>query len=323
MPRIFDRLARTVEQYKDSNTHVRGLWNLMQHSRLFVFDKLSQDFLPKAYTVEEAEFANESFFLPFPLIAVEDAAGVVFVGDGTTKDRAHSRGAAHPRIVVDVIMRGTPDAAFREEGALPAWSDGINFHVSLGAVKNLHFAPGTGKKNYIEAAGWMVSLGLGNRVEVYEHSRLPQDTYMQAHKGFLENALVAMQEIVMFNNPNFFVVEEQCDKEVNRFRRHGAKIGRVARTLQRPTYSVLRPTLIRQRMKLPEPKLPSGVKVRPHERRAHLRRLCSDRYKNKKGQIVVVKACWVGPTEAVVGNRRYRVLTDLMPPKTEGLEVVE
>jgi hypothetical protein len=49
----------------------------------------------------------------------------------------------------------------------------------------------------------------------------------------------------------------------------------------------------------------------PHRRRAHWRKLNSDRFRLKRGQKVYVKECWVGPKESVHGGERYVVLTSL------------
>jgi len=54
----------------------------------------------------------------------------------------------------------------------------------------------------------------------------------------------------------------------------------------------------------------------PHRRRAHYRRLTSQRYRLKRGQRVFVKESWVGPKESIHGGERYEVLTSL--PSREG-----
>ena len=51
-------------------------------------------------------------------------------------------------------------------------------------------------------------------------------------------------------------------------------------------------------------------KVTPHERRAHVRLLKSDRFVNKKNQVVRVRSTWIGASEGVSGKYRYRVLLD-------------
>ena len=49
----------------------------------------------------------------------------------------------------------------------------------------------------------------------------------------------------------------------------------------------------------------------PHRRRAHYRRLLSPHYRLKMGQTIFVKESWIGPKEAVFGNEKYTVMTEL------------
>ncbi len=79
----------------------------------------------------------------------------------------------------------------------------------------------------------------------------------------------------------------------------------------RPIYISMEPKEIRKYVGLPEPEPGSYKKKAPHERRAHLRRLTSDRYRWKQGQVVPVKACWIGPASGTTNEgREYRVLLD-------------
>lgn len=53
----------------------------------------------------------------------------------------------------------------------------------------------------------------------------------------------------------------------------------------------------------------NGIKV-GHERRRHTRTFRSDYYKHRKGETIIIDACWVGPTEHFDpdNNRLYKVL---------------
>ena len=74
-------------------------------------------------------------------------------------------------------------------------------------------------------------------------------------------------------------------------------------------YILLKPKEIREKLNL-EP-LDGNVK-RVHERRGHIRTYPDDKSKYPKahGKHVWIKACWVGTSEATVGNRHYKVLLD-------------
>lgn len=85
---------------------------------------------------------------------------------------------------------------------------------------------------------------------------------------------------------------------------------KIPRHHDRPVYTLLTPQAIRQQY-IPRSKVPTGRKVGAHERRRHYRTLRSDRFTRMRGRTIVVPATWVGPSEAVIGNRRYRVMLDL------------
>ena len=71
-------------------------------------------------------------------------------------------------------------------------------------------------------------------------------------------------------------------------------------------------------MQLGEPPDDGGTiqERRAHIRREHERTLQSDRFVHKQGQTIKVKrtyvqAIWRGPSEATVGQHKYKVILDL------------
>lgn len=50
-----------------------------------------------------------------------------------------------------------------------------------------------------------------------------------------------------------------------------------------------------------------------HWRRAHMRRLMSDKFKHKKGQLVFIKQSWVGPTEWVGTDKKIYKVVNISP----------
>ena len=113
----------------------------------------------------------------------------------------------------------------------------------------------------------------------------------------------AIEEVMTFNTPDRFVLETIPSK------RKRAK-GRIERSDSRPTYTLLRPDAIRRTMGISS-NAKEGFKKRPHERRRHFRTYKSDRYKSAKGKTVVIPATWIGPSEAEIGNKRYRVCLEV------------
>ena len=118
-----------------------------------------------------------------------------------------------------------------------------------------------------------------------------------------------------FNSPNRFIVEEcpikamaRWKKRKERDRRKNKPVSRIRRRSDRPVYTLLRPKEIRAKLGLPP--LESGGPRQPHERRRHYRTYRDERYVNMRDRTVIIPACWCGPSEACVGNRRYRILLD-------------
>jgi hypothetical protein len=103
---------------------------------------------------------------------------------------------------------------------------------------------------------------LVSRSEIFH--RLNHDEIMQApgshiiRQGALVNAKVAMQEVVIMNQPKNFVLEIAPIKT-----KHTAKSGKIVRSGDRPIYMILPPKEIRKRMSLPDPPDADGENGRP------------------------------------------------------------
>jgi len=131
---------------------------------------------------------------------------------------------------------------------------------------------------------------------------MPEELKTWTTEQASQNALIAMQEIMMLNNlENRFILEE---KPIN----PKIKKGMIARSHQRSKYTILEPKIIRKRMGLQ----PTGKALEEgYERRRHYRTYRNDRYVNVQGKTVVIEATWVGPSEKQVGKKYYKVRLDL------------
>jgi hypothetical protein len=118
----------------------------------------------------------------------------------------------------------------------------------------------------------------------------------------------ALEEIMFFNTPDRFVMEST---PVGKAATKNKNKKKILRSDQRPRYTLLRPSEIRGVMGIEAPAPGDKNTPRPHERRRHYRTFRAERYKAAKGKRIVVEATWVGPQEAVVGNKKYRVCTDI------------
>jgi hypothetical protein len=116
----------------------------------------------------------------------------------------------------------------------------------------------------------------------------------------LKNATAALQEVVLLNHLETFILECARLSTIHRkpARLRLGQVRRVPRTNERPTYTILRPREIPEQVK---PPTPAGKwAVTPHERRSHLRTLRSELF--CRGKRILMPASWVGPSESIVGK---------------------
>jgi len=314
---LFDRFVAAIERLEPSDRR-DGFVNLLNKVRLFRFDKAPHEFLPKSWSDEKRRFANEQLFLPFQFIALEDAASLVLIAD----EEKHQRGASKPRIVVDVVSATANLANFScRDGKLKENEDvGDEQLTSSAAPKLFDFVMTAGRISTLEFRESGAAVQADGVVEVWTikgtHMQPLPFVSKEIRDSFLINAVAGFEEVEFFNDPDFFIVEEVQEKERERYQKRARKLGRIARSHQRPVYTALRPKQIRGKLRLPAPSMVGGVRM-PHERRAHLRTYRNDRFVNMKGRTIIVKACWIGPSGATVKGKRYRVLLDLLPPAAE------
>ena len=145
----------------------------------------------------------------------------------------------------------------------------------------------------------------------------------------LRNIMVAYQEILYMNRPSHFILRTTNTKTVNSKK----KQKKLKRSHQRPLYTILRPDEIRERMGIKNftDGISQGTRRNltvPFERRRHWRYLSNDKYRydqygypiepqvipagQRRGELyykrVNVPATWVGTSEKIVGNKRYKVI---------------
>ena len=272
---IFDQLCGMVERVPEFS----GLRKAVSQCKLFylnVSGEVWPDELPACFDTETQTFLSNNFFLPFPCVAVEDKTSVIILADGEFEQRGLS-GVRH------WIMARRP--------RLPGSAD-TTFDVSAGTIEDISFDNGKHWKCVFQIAS-VYTLVDGKMQQIPEAPFLGH---------FHHDILFAIQELFYINTPSRFVMETSPTRQ------RVEKPGHILRSPDRPIYTVLAPTEIRKRMALPVP--PQGGTKRPHERRSHYRTLASNHFKNKQGQVILIPACWIGPSENVVGNKRYRVILD-------------
>ena len=117
----------------------------------------------------------------------------------------------------------------------------------------------------------------------------------------------AMEQIMWFNDPDRFVVEETREESKGRSK----KWGNSKRSKERPTYHSCTALDIKKiRNGGGGGSEGTGSPKRGHHRRGHYRTLRADRYARSgmQGKTILVRPCYVGDETFSVGRHHYRVL---------------
>lgn len=299
---LFDKLAGFVER------HVPDLVPDIEQVALFEFPFRAHEAVKPGRFIQDD---LDHFFLPFPRTAIEDKATCTFLFDGSEKQS----GLSSSRAFIDVLsLGGSADPeAFRENMAgidpeMKLWAKREGLHqFAFGRIFSLRLPEGN--TDY-QAAGCVDRLIIVNGCGEIQSDMNSMELKIipgadDSCRGIIGNVITAIEELMLVNgDPEYFIFEQSPLKP------RPTKKGRITRSPDRPRYIPLKPDAIRKTMGLKSPE-GQGVTRRPHERRRHWRQLNSERYTHKRGQRVLVEACWVGPSEAVVGKTRYRVRLDI------------
>jgi len=285
---LWDSVCKAVEKSGDKD------WErVFRQAKLF---RLEQEHIQERgaeLTEDEAKFLEENFFLPFPVTAVEDESGITVI-----QDQEEQIGLNKVRRVWDCYdLRKSEDLV--GEGASIEKGSVI---ISECEINVIHTTPGNPPK--YEAYGdlkriWYFRNGVGSWID----NRMADPiTWEVCHTESIRNAMVALEEVKIINTPSRFVVEV-----LPRKMRDNPKL--IPRSHERPHYVLLTPGEIKRKTGLrgQGSQNKSSGKA-SHPRRAHFRTLNSERFVNKRGTKILIPATWVGPTEAKVGSKTYRVL---------------
>lgn len=307
---IFDTLCSIAEKY------LNHLEPIVRRSRLFIFPGKAHEVLEKErFTQERVDSINEIFFLPYQYIAIEDTASCTLLWD----KEADVVGTKHERFFVDCQPFG-PEAVDNlqsppneDESLSEIYRQSLNEFVNRTGVKDAHILSigrfttwweadskaESGAKRIIDGNATYCSL-VSKEHGVLENMGAAHLAEMAPE--CLRFAATAYAEVLYFNSPDRFVLEKTPVKEKKQNQQK-----HIPRSHQRPVYTLLTPTEIRERLSIIEP---TGKHPTPHERRRHIRRLSSEVFTKKKGQVIIIPATWVGPSEKTVGRHHYKVVLD-------------
>lgn len=316
---LFDKLCGIVETPEALHGPVRGkplppdlvrlltgLRGLAADANVFEFPVAPHETeFRQEVARENRELLGDRFCLPFRTVAVEDKASCVILRD-TTPD---AKGLTPARSFVEISPVFADPAHYirrdrtaemelvRARGFPP---DAMN--VVWGTLMDMEyydFRLPRARVNY-ECGGAMVATKRG----VYDYL-LGEDAREEV-KHALDNVRIGIEELAYANMPSRWVVEVLTAQS-----HEAAKAGRLRRSHQRPRFTTLTPGELRTLFGRED----DGERKSPvaHQRRGHWRLLQSERFAKSglRGRHLWIEATWVGETEAMVGNKKYIVRTDL------------
>lgn len=184
---FFDRLCQLAERW------LPEIDPWLRQARLFVFEHKSYEFVRTTMTAEEIELLNEAFFLPFPVVAVEDPASVVVLAD--LQPDAAGVGARRGYVeLVDQRGEGFHEDRDGRPAAKQAFAAGTLVHIGLIAM-----TAKAGEVSMVDAAGHHTGFDLRGGVhkacwfagdgapEILTEEQIPHEQMI----GFLRNPATA------------------------------------------------------------------------------------------------------------------------------------
>lgn len=317
---LFDKICKIAER------EFPELEKELRQTRLFHFPGNPHQFLPTEIDEEIVKFLKEQFMLPFPSVVIEDNAGMVLIKDV----KKNIKGIDQPRQFIDVVRMATPPEAFRDQENESIKSKVAELQqdriidydpvvITSGMIDAVHWV--SGKEFFAECtlSGVMTAfINLrGKKKHIQSiHSGLTLKTDLHPDKLDLclksaaMNAMTALQEILYANAPSKFILEISPIKKSKG--KKSKKSDKIPRSDNRQKYILLKPREIRKLMKENLPR--KGDKRKSpivHERRAHPRTFHSDIFKKMKGKTIMIPAKWIGVSNKVIGNKRYKVMLDM------------
>lgn len=297
---IFDLLAAITEKY------LPELRSTVEDSRLFVLPGRAHEFLPKELDGELIESIQDNFFLPFRTIAVEDTASCIMLQDirknqvGLNTERVFSEclplSAKNITEFADYVPSNDqlvndlpPDAAILTYGRIKATAKSERGYLADAHIQGISFIS--------KSRGVLMS------------SEQLKPHLDKLAEPMIKNAMSALEEVMYFNTPNRFIIENTPLKPRKK-KKTKKGIVRIPRSQDRPQYTLLTPQAIKEVLRLPESVKESSPR-QPHERRRHTRTFTDERFTKMLGKTIIIPATWIGPSENVVKNRRYKVRLDL------------
>lgn len=299
---LFDKVVSLCEHHKE----LKFLQPMLRACKLFILP-----YEVKKFNIEE--HLDENFFLPFPAVAISTGDRLFFWVNMDEETVGLNR------------TRGFIDIAPLQDGEMDGVSSGISLCLSQLRFKDMNVGNRTASA---DIDGIFMARGNKRRISVKSISDAELKKYPEGSRiidGMLNDAMVSMYQVSLINHPDNFILETTTPKNM---KKTGKKIPRAH---QRPQYTLLKPHAIREIMRLPQQEGTGRRKRGGGDVRAHMHFLKHPKFRfdPKTGMELEPKpiphgphkgkphyrtkfipAHWRGPSEAIVGNKVYRVVLD-------------
>lgn len=300
---IFDAFCGIAER------HYPEVIPLLRNAHLFEFPGDSHKVLPKTLDADQAELLSETFFLPFPIVAMEDPVSCVVLFD----KEVNQQGIGGERFFAECLpldykhLSRTSDATEMKLAEFASSPQGA-VQISFGRVVDFKMR-GSGEGPPIHISGQVDRILVADKRKIYATEKQLLQRVADPSKitdAVLRNVLTAFEEVLYCNTPNRFVVERSDIAS-----RPPPPHLKIPRSENRPRYVLLTPDEIRQYVGKETGERSDRKAPIPHHRRRHYRKLTAERYKDARGKTICVPASWVGPDSGVHGKTHYKVRLDL------------
>jgi len=285
---------------------LRDLRRVVTEANLFVIpDGFAEDEIHTKVLAEKGSLLGEEFFLPFQSVAVEYPDRLTLLHDIDPK----AAGLAPKRSFVHVWP--TDGNELMKRAGLPANVKDDAVFLAWGKIHDIVYIDDLAERRRVEnlfgvtcqfvSGGTMVATK--RQILGYQPD---MDIVTQVLQRLMQQPLRTFETVAFLNLPSRFVVETRSGG----YREDDAP-NRIRRSHERAKFTTLTPGEIKKlfgRDTGEDRQSPT-----PHERRRHTRTFRSERFAKSGllGKSIIIPATWVGETEAVVGNKKYIVRTDL------------
>jgi len=295
---LFDKLCGICEK------SLPFLKPILDNTKIFYWPYDPKEDLPKD---KRSCMDIDHFFLPYKVVAIQDATIVLNVLYDLYDDQI---GINQPRGFIDFqagidskndsenlssICMGTFTIKEKED------KNGCSINGSIIAfyyvfrnkiIQIVQKDVPDDFKDFLKTQNIFVKVIPSSQFEVFAHEAL-------------KNTMCAVEEMMYFNKPNNFILEERNIKLEDKIKGKNKKI---VRSGYRPIYTIMKVEEIRKKLDLSvideADKRNSPI---PHERRGHWRVIHRS---TENERSIKIRACWVGQSEKVIGNKIYKVVLD-------------